>query len=97
MEVQKSLDPLNQSIWQSYTMCSVRRSIASFVFWSDAWAGHRMRTTKSSPLVMWTSEQLLNPVVLDEGVDIHDLGVEGFVIEDVMEGDGPIFLYLYRI
>lgn len=46
--------------------------------WQDAWAGHRMRTTKSSPKALWTSGHIQNPT----GIDFvnAEYGTEGFGI-----------------
>ncbi|KAK3084140.1 hypothetical protein FSP39_008884 [Pinctada imbricata] len=63
--------------------------------WTRAWDGHRMRTTRSSPLALWISGQLQNPVGIE--LDNHQLeqyGVEGVITTDhpeVEDGERPIF------
>ena len=52
--------------------------------WRNAWARHRLRTTKSSPMQMWLSGQLQNPVGVDDVnmADIPMYGVEGDIGEE---------------
>ena len=58
-----------------------------------AWAGHRIRTIKSSPMVLWSSGQLQNPVgILLSETELHEYGLEGHInLNDTEEGDRPIF------
>lgn len=91
MEDHNILDPLNpiHLAVLHYVFCSeINRKL---VFWSDAWARHRLRTVKSTPLILWTSGQLQNPVGLDEHENMHNYGVEGFVDEFTGEDSRPIF------
>lgn len=98
MEDQGVLDPLNQTHLAVLHFVFSQEINSKLRFWSDAWAGHRMRTTKSSPLAMWTSGQLQNPVGIDENVDLENFGVEG-VDGDVafVEGERPIFQSLSHL
>ena len=62
--------------------------------WQRAWANHRMRTTKTSPLRLWIAGQAQNPVDLD--IPLYDLiqyGVEGDIDDetDKNEEGRPIF------
>lgn len=83
-----SLNPLHLAVLH-YLFCSeINRKLA---FWSDAWARHRLRTVKSTPLILWTSGQLQNPVGLDEHENMQNYGVEGFVDEFIVEEGRPIF------
>ncbi|KXJ10280.1 hypothetical protein AC249_AIPGENE17520 [Exaiptasia diaphana] len=46
--------------------------------WRRAWSNHRMRTTKSSPVRMWISGQMQNPLGMDlTEEEILHYGVEG--------------------
>ena len=91
MEEQAIVDPLNEIHLAVLHYVFSEEINSKLAFWSDAWAGHRMRTTKSSPLVMWTSGQLQNPVGLDDVVDVDNLGFERLVDEEIIDGNRPIF------
>ena len=91
MEDHSNLDPFNpvHLAFLHYVLCSeINRKL---LFWSDAWARHRLRTLKSTPLILWTSGQLQNPVGLNEHENIQNYGVEGFVDEYSGEDSRPIF------
>ncbi|VDI57833.1 Hypothetical predicted protein [Mytilus galloprovincialis] len=67
--------------------------------WRDVYdgvlTGHRLRTARSSPLNLWTSGQLQNPVGLDGAANLQNYGVEGFVDQnDVEDGERPVFASL---
>ncbi|CAG2212854.1 unnamed protein product [Mytilus edulis] len=48
--------------------------------WKTAWAGHRMRTVKSSPLILWSSGQLQNPVGIQlSETELLEYGLEGHI------------------
>jgi len=47
-------------------------------FWANVWTSHRMRTAKSSPLTLWISGQIQNPVGIVDEDDLHNYGIEGF-------------------
>ena len=62
--------------------------------WSRAWSRHGMRTTRSSPICMWVSGQLQNPLGIElVGSTIDNYGKE--VVIDTESEDGsegwPIF------
>ncbi|CAG2198220.1 unnamed protein product [Mytilus edulis] len=61
--------------------------------WTQAWASHRMRTTKSSPVNIWIAGQIQNPVgtQLSEQ-DLVDYGLEGNIdAANLMDDGRPIF------
>ncbi|CAC5379302.1 unnamed protein product [Mytilus coruscus] len=49
-------------------------------FWAEPWAGHKVRTVRSSPLRLWTLSQIQNPIGINEE-NIADYGVESFIEE----------------
>ncbi|CAG2246417.1 unnamed protein product [Mytilus edulis] len=57
--------------------------------WTQAWASHRMRTTKSSPVNIWIAGQIQNPVgtQLSER-DLVDYGLEGNIDAANLMDDG---------
>ena len=92
MEDQGILDPLNQTHLAALHYVFITEINRRLELWSDAWAGHRLRTVKSSPLNLWTSGQLQNPVRLDGAANLQNYGTEGFLDEDnAVEGDRPKF------
>lgn len=67
-----SLNPSHVAVLH-YVFCpEINRKL---LFWSDSWARHRLRTVKSTPLILWTSWQLQNPVGLDEHENIQNYGI----------------------
>ncbi|CAG2202812.1 unnamed protein product [Mytilus edulis] len=95
MEDQGILDPLNQIHLATLHYIFISEINKKLEFWRDAWAGHRLRTARSSPLNLWTSGQLQNPVGLDGAANLQNYGVEGFVDQnDVEDGERPIFASL---
>ena len=61
--------------------------------WTTAWSGHKMRTVKSSPFILWTSGQLQNPVgITNREINLQEYGLEGYVnLNNPEEGERPIF------
>jgi hypothetical protein len=63
--------------------------------WQQAWAKHRMRTTRTSPMRLWIAGQAQNPIgVVDLPLDdLWEYGVEGHVDNDEnnTEDVRPIF------
>ncbi|VDI22893.1 Hypothetical predicted protein [Mytilus galloprovincialis] len=76
MEDQGILDPLNQIHLATLHYIFISEINKKLEFWRDAWAGHRLRTARSSPLNLWTSGQLQNPVRLDGAANLQNYGVE---------------------
>eukprot|EP00794_Sanderia_malayensis_P012464 gene12464-13752_t len=74
-------------------MASVNEKLS---IWRQAWANHRMRTIKTSPLKLWVSGQMQNPVGVElEDADLEYYGVEGIVEDETVpannNGGRPIF------
>ena len=60
--------------------------------WRNVWSRHRMRTVRSSPIRLWVSGQLQNPVGIDlSSAEIDCYGVEGVLHDDGVEDSRPIF------
>ena len=60
--------------------------------WRNVWSRHRMRTVRSSPIRLWVSGQLQNPVGIDlSSAKIDCYGVEGVLHDDGVEDSRPIF------
>ena len=94
LEDQNLLDPLNYqhvaALHHAY-LSEINRKLQT---WRKAWANHRMRTARSSPLRLWIAGQVQNPVGLNLSVDKgQEYGVEGVVdpSEDLEEIGRPIF------
>ena len=91
MEDENLLDPLNINHIGALHHTYLHEINNKLHIWQKAWANHRMRTTKTSPLRLWIAGQAQNPVGLDIPVnDLEHYGVEGD-INDENEGDRPIF------
>ena len=60
--------------------------------WRNAWSRHRMRTVKSSPIRLWVSAQLHNPVGIElPSSELQSYGAEGVLDEERVEDRRPIF------
>ena len=60
--------------------------------WRNAWSRHRMRTVKSSPIRLWVSGQLQNPVGIElSSAELQSYGAEGVLDEERVEDRRPIF------
>ena len=62
--------------------------------WRNVWARHRLHSTRSSPMQMWMSGQLQNPIRVDKinMTDITMYGIEGNIDEeDENVNQHPIF------
>lgn len=78
MEDEGILDPLNETHVAALHFTFMPQVNEKLQIWSEAWAGHRMRSVRSSPRTLWMSGQFENPV----GISDHELqfyGVEGIV------------------
>ena len=59
--------------------------------WRNAWSRHCMRTVKSSPVRLWVSGQLQNPVVIElSSAELQSYGAEGGLDEERVEDRRPI-------
>ena len=75
MEDNEILDPLNEIHIAALHYVYLEQINERLDAWNYAWSRHRMRTTKTTPLRLWVSGQLNNPV--DEELDLQDLGNYG--------------------
>ncbi|CAG2239805.1 unnamed protein product [Mytilus edulis] len=71
------LDPLNELHLVALHYIYMDEINRRLDIWTQAWASHRMRTTKSSPVNIWIAGQIQNPVgtQLSER-DLVDYGLE---------------------
>ncbi|XP_052719456.1 uncharacterized protein LOC128191439 [Crassostrea angulata] len=93
MEDQGILDALNVKNLAALHYIYMDEINRRLQFWARAWSRHRIRTVKASPIQLWMSGQIQNPVgiPLDRN-DLQDYGVEGYVDHtDVEYGDRPVF------
>ena len=93
MEDEGILDPLNQIHLVALHYVYLKLIKKGLNIWREAWSKHRMRTTKISPLRLWISGQLQNPVGADippENLELY--GVEGNLEDDNIENERPIFV-----
>lgn len=93
MKDQDILDPLNPQNLTALHCIYMDEINRRLQLWETTWAGHRMRTVKSSPLILWSSGQLQNPVGIRlSETELHEYGLEGHInLNDTEEGDRPIF------
>jgi hypothetical protein len=94
MEESNLLDPLNDNHIAALHHVYFPKINEKLETWRNAWARHKIRTTRSSPMQMWLSGQLQNPVGVDNinTADITMYGVEGNIgEEDENVNERPIF------
>ena len=83
MEDEGLLDPLNEIHLAALHYIYLPLINEKLKVWSRAWSRHRMRTTRSSPICMWVSGQLQNPLGIElVGSAIDNYGVEGIIDTD---------------
>ncbi len=91
MEDREILDPLNPVHLAALHYVYMDELNRRLEFWQAAWSSHRLRTVKSSPINLWTSGQLQNPVGLSSEAALQEYGVEGYVdVINAEEGGRPI-------
>ena len=93
MEECNILDPLNEvhiACLHYVYLCQINGKLTT---WRNAWARHRMRTTKTSPLKLWVSSQMNNEVAIDmDASEFEFYGVQGVADEGPSEQNSrPIF------
>ena len=94
LEDENLLDPLNMSNIAALHHTYMREINNKLQIWQRAWANHRMRTTKTSPLRLWIAGQAQNPVGLDISPnDLNQYGVEDDIDDEIDENEEgrPIF------
>ena len=93
MEDEGILDPLNQIDLAALHYVYLKLINKRLNVWREAWSKHRMRTTKTSPLRLWISGQLQNPIGVDIPPEFLELyGVEGNVEDEYIEDERPTFV-----
>ena len=95
MEEELILDPLNDTHLACLHYVYLPRINNKLKLWREAWANHRMRTTKTTPWKLWLSGQINNPIGIDPSVeDLSNYGVEGDVADNERssnENSRPVF------
>ena len=92
MEDEGILDPLIDSNITALHYTFIPKINEKLDIWSNAWAGHRMRTVRSSPRRLWVAGQFENPVGVSD-TDLEMYGVEGIVRtenENIQDGQRPV-------
>lgn len=90
LEDEGVLDPLNIKHLAALHHVYIAEINRRLSFWAKAWAGHKLRTVKSSPIVLWTSSQVQAPVGINEH-SVEEYGVEGVLDHGANENERPIF------
>jgi hypothetical protein len=94
-EDQSLLGPLNDQHIAALHNTYMQEINDKLNMWQQAWAKHRMRTTRTSPMRLWIAGQAQNPIgVVDLPLDdLWEYGVEGHVDNDEnnTEDVRPIF------
>ena len=91
LEGEGMLDPFNTPYIAAlhYTYQILMKN---YELWRNAWSRHRMRTVKSSPIRLWVSGQLQNPVGIElSSAELQSYGAEGVLDEERVEDRSPIF------
>lgn len=93
MEDQEILDPLNDIHLAALHYIYMNEINRRLQMWCTAWSCHRIRTVKSSPLQLWASGQIQNPVSLQMNeTDLQEFGVEGNGENEIItDRERPIF------
>ena len=95
LEDQSLLGPLNDQHIAALHNTYMQEINDKLNMWQQAWAKHRMRTTRTSPMRLWIAGQAQNPIgVVDLPLDdLWEYGVEGHVDNDEnnTEDVRPIF------
>lgn len=92
MEDQGLLDPFNNLHIAALHYVYLQKINEKLEAWRNAWSRHRIRTVKSSPIRLWVSGQLQNPVGIDlSSTEFQSYGVEGVLHDDRDQDSRPIF------
>ena len=93
MEDEGILDRLNQIHLAALHDVYLKLINKKLNVWRKAWSKHRKRTTKTSPLRLWISGQLQNPIEVDISPEFLELyGVDGNVEDGDIEDERPTFV-----
>ena len=91
MEDNNILDPLNESHLAALHFLYLPQINKKLDIWCTAWSTHRIRTINSTPIRLWVSGQLNNPIGAAPAEVDEFYGVEG-QLDDEPEGEGrPIY------
>ena len=93
MEEQGILNPLDDLHIASLHYVFLSKINEKLTVWRNAWANHRMRTIKTSPLKLWVSGQMQNPLGVElSSNELEHYGSEGYTDQDEVNQSGrPIF------
>ena len=94
LEDEGVLDPLNPKCIAALHFVFLPRINEKLKLWMTAWSNHRMRTTGTSPLRLWLSSEMQNPVGLTEAAtateELADYGIEGILFETEGINERPV-------
>ncbi|XP_076081010.1 uncharacterized protein LOC143051900 isoform X2 [Mytilus galloprovincialis] len=92
MEDEGLLDPLDEIHMFSLHHVFMPKINEKLCIWREAWARHRLRTAKSSPIRLWLAGQMNNPIGTQNDLAVEDeefYGVEGALFDE--ENPRPIY------
>lgn len=93
LEDEGVVDPLNPICIVALHHVFLPRINEKLELWMRAWSNHRMRSTRTSPLRLWLSSQMQNPVGLSESTteeEVATYGTEGILFETEGNDERPI-------
>jgi len=93
MEDNNILDPLSEVHLAVLHYIYLSEINAKLDLWRNAWAHHRVRTTRCTPLQLWIAGQIKDLDMDDVTIDYESYGVEGIVNNNQGEQDRPVFLH----
>ena len=83
MEDEGLLDPLNEIHLAALHHIYLPLINEKLKVWSRAWSRHRMHTARSSPICMWVSGQLQNPM----GIELVGSSIDTYAVEGIIDPD----------
>ena len=92
MEDKGILDPLNDLHLSALHYVYLPQINSKLEWWRQAWSTHQLRTVNSSPIRLWVSGQINNPIdISPHEVDAY-YGTDGYISGDERDGNKrPIF------
>ena len=92
LEDEGMLDPFNTLHIAALHYVYLPKINEKLELWRNAWSRHRMRTVKSSPIRLWVSGQLQDPVGIELSIaELQSYGAEGVLDEERVVDRRPIF------
>lgn len=92
LEDEGMLDPFNTLHIAALHYVYLPKINEKLELWRNAWSRHRIRTVKSSPIRLWVSGQLQNPVGIELSIaELQSYDAEGVLDEERVENRRPIF------